>query len=178
MTAAELIDAAALPEDAGALAKPDMQGNAFIDALSRSGRQPDGIRALAHALPTRDAIAWAVDCLRRTTSPEKPGEVAALEAIDHWLADGSDDNRRAALAAADNASATPAGVLAFAVYLSGGSVAPPQAPVVPPVKYAAAKAAAGAIVLAVVLREPEKAPEKFSALIQDGFRRAHDLKIW
>jgi hypothetical protein len=178
MTAAELIDAAALPEDAGALARPDMHGNAFIDALSRSGRQPDSIRALAHALPPRDAIAWAADCLRRTASADKPAEIAALEAIERWLADESDDNRRAALTAADNASATPAGVLAFAVYLSGGSVAPAQAPVVPPVKYAAAKAAAGAIVLAVVLREPEKAPEKFCALIEDGFRRAQELKIW
>ena len=77
MTAAELIDAAALPEDAGALAQPDMQGNAFIDALSRSGRQPDGIRALAHALPARDAIAWAADCLRGAASPDKPAEIAA-----------------------------------------------------------------------------------------------------
>src|SRR5689334_14418416 len=101
MTAAELIQAAALSEDVEAFAQPEMQGNAFIDALSQAGRQPDSIRALAHALPPRDVIAWAADCVRRTAAPTKPAEVDALNAIDHWLEEGSDDNRRAALEAAD-----------------------------------------------------------------------------
>jgi hypothetical protein len=34
------------------------------------------------------------------------------------------------------------------------------------------------MILAVVSREPAKAQEKFAALIEDGMRRARELKIW
>jgi hypothetical protein len=177
MTAAELIEAAALPEEAAALATPEMRGGEFIDALAQSGRQAEVVRALAHALTPRETVRWAAECLRRG-APASAGEAAALEAVERWLADPSDENRRAALVAAERAPGTPAGVLASAVFLTEGSVAPPQAPVVPPVPYAAAKAASGAIILAVVSREPAKAHEKFAALIEDGMQRARELKIW
>ncbi len=177
MTAAELIEAAALNEDAAALATAEMGGGEFIDALARSGRQADGVRALAHALPPREAIRWAAEYIRRA-APASAGEASALEAVERWLADPSDENRRAALAAAERASGKAAGVLAIAVFLSEGSVAPPQAPVVPPVRFAGAKAASGAMALAVVSSEPAKAKERFAALIEDGMRRARELKIW
>ena len=81
MTAAELIEAAALPEEVAALAKPEMQGREFIDALAQSGRQAEVVRALAHALSPGDAVRWAAEYLRRG-APASAGEASALEAVD------------------------------------------------------------------------------------------------
>ncbi len=177
MTAAELVEAAGLNEDVAALATAEMGGGEFIDALARSGRQADGVRALVHALPPREAIRWAAEYIRRTP-PAGAGAASALEAVERWLANPSDENRRAALEAAERAPGQAAGVLAAAVFFSEGSVAPVQAPVVPPAPYAAARAASGAMMLAVVSSEPAKANEKLAALLEDGVRRARELKIW
>jgi hypothetical protein len=178
MTAAELVDVAALPDEAIAVAEPGMPVEAFVNALCRAGHLPQSVRALAHALPPREAISWAADFIRSDAPPVRPQEKAAFEVVENWIADTNDENRRAAFAHAETAFGTPAGALALAVFLSGGSVTFPPAPEVPPAPHSAAKAAAGAIALAVVSKQPEKAPDKYRAILADGIKRAHELKLW
>ena len=55
---------------------------------------------------------------------------------------------------------SPARWAATAAAWSGGSLAPPEAPVVPPGETLTAQAVAGAVLLAAVRREPERAPER------------------
>jgi hypothetical protein len=178
MTAADLVEIAALPDEAIAMAQPGMQAEAFVHALLRAGHLPQSVRALAHAMPPREAIAWAADCVRKIAPPERPQEKAAFEVVEGWLANGADDERRMAFEHAEKAFGTASGALALAVFLSGGSVTSPPAPEVPPAPHASAKAAAGAIAIAVVSRQPEKAAEKYRAILDDGMRRARELKLW
>jgi hypothetical protein len=66
----------------------------------------------------------------------------------------------------------------LAAFLSTGSLAPPDAPVVPPGEFLAAKAVSGAVIFAAVSKEPEKAPEKFKAYIAQGVDVTKRLKLF
>jgi hypothetical protein len=86
-------------------------------------------------------------------------QAAAVQAAERWVADPSEANRRAAQAASEAAGlGTPAGCAAMAAFWSGGSLAPPEAPVVPPGEILTAHGSAGPVMLAAVLTEPQKAP--------------------
>jgi Family of unknown function (DUF6931) len=179
MTAPELAGIAGITGEPGALAQPDAGADAFISELARAGHFPESIRALAYALPGAAAVGWAAGCIGKFAAPDNDAEKSAHEAVDRWLADSTDENRRAAMEAAERAGiGTPAGCLGFAVFLSGGSVAPIQAPEVLPVPGTSTKAVAGAVVLAIVSRQPDKAPNRYRAAIDDGMHRAAELKLW
>jgi hypothetical protein len=49
----------------------------------------------------------------------------------------------------------------MAAFWSGGSLAPPESPAVPPAANLTAKAVAGAVMLAAVVPDPVQAPEKY-----------------
>ena len=87
----------------------------------------DAVRLLAHALPRQDGIRWAGDCARNGASSAAAS--AALTAVEAWLGDPGEPNRRACGAAATAAGcATAAGSAALAVFLSGGNIAPADRP--------------------------------------------------
>ena len=71
---------------------------------------------------------------------------------------------------------TPAGSSALAVFFSGGSIAPPDGPIIPPEKYQAANAVVGAVLLSVILREPEKAENRYQAFLDQGRKIAATVK--
>src|ERR1019366_1277634 len=104
---------------------------------------------------------------------------AALDATERWIAQPNDDNRRLAMAAAEKAElGTAAGCAGLATFFSGGSLAPPNAPAVPPGEFLTAKAVSGAVIFAAVAKEPEKAPEKFRAFIAQGLEVTQRIKLW
>jgi hypothetical protein len=175
MTATELCDRAALDEEARQLAGPDVPLRAYIEQLAAAGRLREAVAALAQLLPKRDAVAWALESIRRVPA----ATVKPMEAIERWLADGSDENRRSALAAAEQSGiGTPPGCLCLAIFLSGGSLAPPDTQVAPePEPYLCAQMAAGAMALAVAL-DPIHATEHFRAILDRGFHLAQGRKIW
>ena len=73
---------------------------------------------------------------------------------------------------------TAAGSAALAAFLSGGSMAPPDAPAAPPGEFLTAKAVAGAVTIAAVAKEPDKAPEKFKAFVTQGLDVTKRIKLW
>ncbi|MDB5407382.1 MAG: hypothetical protein JWL84_2294 [Rhodospirillales bacterium] len=127
----------------------------------------DATRFLAHALPKREAVWWACICSRPVCASDAPTEViAALEAAEAWVYRPTEDNRRAAMAAAEATRfSNAAGWAAVAAFWSGGSMAPSDAPIVPPGEGLTAAAVAGAVLLAAVQHEPEKSDDKFRAFI-------------
>jgi hypothetical protein len=180
MTTLELCDRAGLAEDARQLATPAMPVRTYIEELARGGRVREAVNSLVQVLPKGDAIAWGLESIRRVDAAvAKRGAPEAIQFIEAWLADPNDDRRRAAKLAADRAGlVTPPGCLAFAVFLSGGSIAPAEAPVVPePPPHVCARMVAGAMSLAVAL-EPRSAPERLRSFLDTGVRRAEQLKLW
>jgi uncharacterized protein DUF6931 len=144
---------------------------AFLADLLDNKLFEDAVKFLAQALPKQDAIRWAALVARAAAGPSPPPNIAAaLDAADAWLKDPSDENRRAAYKASEVATlGKPAGCAALAVFFSGGSLAPPAAPVVPPAEHLSGHAVSGAVMLAAVA-DPPKAKERYQKFINDGLR--------
>lgn len=177
---AQLCTIAEMAPEATAQLQPAHGPREFVAALAAAELHADAVRFLAHLLPKREAIFWAWSCARQVLPAEPPAPAAqAIEATGRWLAEPTEANRRPMLELAQQADlGTPAGCAALAVFLSGGSIAPPEVQAVEPDYYAAAKAIAGCITLAAVVSEPEKAPEKFGAFLTQGVDVGRRVGLW
>jgi hypothetical protein len=123
----------------------------FFKDLIEAGRLTDAAFFLGQALPRFETVAWAARAVRdlapEPTLPE--AEVDALRAALLWVQDPSDARRRASFEAAGKVrEACPARIAALAVYFSGGSITPDEAPQTQPPKEMAGRLAAGAVLLA------------------------------
>lgn len=179
-TAAEVCQHFPLDEAARKLLRPEMTPSQYLAALMEAQLLVDAIRFLAHALPKREAVWWACACARAAHAPTPPAvAAAALQAAERWVADPSEDHRRAAMPASEAVGlADPAGCAVAATFWSGGSLAPPDLPAVPPGEHLTAHGVAGAIMLAAVLKEPERAPEKQRAFLKMGLDVANGANRW
>ncbi|HKV51456.1 MAG TPA: hypothetical protein VJO52_09665 [Gemmatimonadaceae bacterium] len=179
-TMSEFVDLAGLGDDAKQALQPTHGPREYMNALVRQALHVDAVRFLAHALPKREGIWWAWVCARRAAGDTpSPSAQAALDATERWIGQPTDENRRAAMQAAEAAGvATPAGCTALAAFLSGGSLGPAHTPPVPPGEFLTAKAITGAVVASAVSREPEKAPERFQAFIAQGLDVVNRLQLW
>jgi len=178
--AAPIASAAELTSEAMELLQADPQPPEYISLLVEKKFYPDAVRFLAHALPRREAVWWAWMCARRSAGDAPPPPVkSALEAAEKWLTQPTEENRRTAHATAEAAGfGTAAGCAGLAAFFSGGSLAPPDAPPVPPGEFLTAKAVAGAVIFAAVTTQPEKAPEKFQSFIAQGVDVTTRIKLW
>jgi hypothetical protein len=114
---------------------------------------------LAQALPRFEAAAWSGLALDAIAGDPGPAERRALHAVHAWIADPGESLRRDCQAAADALELdSPARYAAFAVFFSGGSIAPDGSPDVEPKHEFAGRFASAAIGLAASLSpDPEAA---------------------
>jgi hypothetical protein len=173
-TAAELCTALDLSEPGRKLLDAQVSPAGYLARLSDAGLLGDAVRFLALALPKREAVWWACQCVREAKLESGEAARAALESAARWAAEPSEENRRAAQRAADMASTTPEGIVALGAFFSGGSMAPPEAPGVEPADDLTARSIAGAIILAAVARQPQKAPEKYQRFLELGVAAANN----
>ncbi len=163
-----------------ALVRPEMHPRDYVALLLERELYPDAVKFVAHALPKREAVWWAWITARRAAG-EKPAPpiAAVLEATERWIAQPTDPNRRAAMAAAEKAGFdSAAGCAGLGAFFSGESLAPPELQAVPPGEHLTGKAVAGAVTLAAVSSEPEKAPEKFRNFVTQGLEVAERIQLW
>jgi hypothetical protein len=147
-----------------------MSTGAFLEILIREAQWTDAVRFLAHALPRREAVWWACTCARLTLPKDAPPEVAAaLEAAEAWVFQPTEEHRRAAMQKAEIAGfETPSAWSAVSVFWSGGSMAPPDAPPVPPADRLLPTAVTSTILLAAVQTEPQFADRKYKRFLEAG----------
>ncbi len=178
-TAGEVCQHFPLGEEAKKLLRDDLTPRRYLDLLLDKQQYPDAVRFLAHALAKREAVWWACLCARSVAGTSPPPKIAAaLRAAETWAADPSEDNRRAAMPAAESAEfGTPAGCAAAAAFWSGGSLGPPNVPVIPPGEYLTAHGVAGAVMLAAVT-EPAKAADKHRQFLALGIAVANGGHRW
>jgi hypothetical protein len=154
--------AAALSEEAQALVEPGMPVRALLDALIAADLLTDAMRVFAYALPKREAVWWACQCARQA-QPEKPAPIDAeiVKASEGWVYRPNEQARRAAM---DLAMKTEFDRAAHwtgaAVFWSGGSIAPPDAPPVEPSETLTGNAVVGAVLLAAVQPDAAQADAK------------------
>ena len=170
MTVKEISETASLSGPACALVKEDSTPGGYLDSLEKQELYQDAVTFLAYKLPTDAGIKWASACIKELRSPEskeQPDE--PLDAADKWVKAPDDTTRMAAKDAADKSkNGGPSLLLAMAVYMSGGSLAPAGAPETPPPKYSAQKFIAGTVQVSVVSHEPAKAKERYQKALKIG----------
>jgi len=132
--AAELFDAyPEIAEDMDALPDPEIGTLAFLDRLVASSTPEEAITFAAHALSRRYAVWWGHECLRHLNGQLDETDRAMLAHAARWVGDPNESTRIAAQTAAMSAAAKTPGVwIALGAAWSGGSLGPPDLPVVPP----------------------------------------------
>jgi hypothetical protein len=152
-----------LTPPAKALLTPQIGVADFLAALIAAELWRDAVQFMARALPKREAVWWGCLAARSVTGDDTPPPaVAALEAAEAWVYQPSEEKRRAAMEKAQATKFDHPGIwAAVGAFWSGGSMAPPNLPPVPPADHLTSVAIHGAVSLAAVAKEPEKAPEKY-----------------
>lgn len=163
-----------LGDQAKQLLTPELTAEQFLRVLIENKQFVDAVRVLAYALPKEKAIAWASFCARQFSTANPSDEsLAALGAVERWMSEPNEENRRAAMTTAERAAfGTPAGSAALAVFFSGGSIAPLAAPFTAPEQNMLPSSVFNAVMLAVLSKEPDKAEEKYSLFLAEGQKLA------
>ena len=176
---AELAARAELEEDAQKLVGNVDSNGAAIELLKQEQRFVDMMRFVAQALPKREAVWWASQCVKQLMPELSDADQGVLEAAETWCADPTDDNRRAASAAANGGElGTPSAWVAMGAAWSCGSMAPADAPVVPPGPEISGKAISGAVMSAVVSHEPQKAESRHKQCLAIAVDVVSGADLW
>lgn len=159
-----------LSQPARLLLDDGMTPAAYLDALIAGGHQRDAVLFLAQALPAREAVWWGCVCARASLTGDAPPPVAAAQdAAQDWVYQPTDANRRRAFECAQATDFQwPSSWAAVAAFWSGGSMAPPGAPAVPPAPNLAGDAVSAAVILSAVWHRPELAPARLATFIDSG----------
>jgi hypothetical protein len=170
MTAAEVCAHFGLDKNARQLLCDGMGPREFVETLVANQQYLAAIEFVAHALPPREAIWWGCLCLQHACGDDLPvPERAAFKAAVQWVLQPTEENRAAAKAPAEVAGpASPAGTLAKAASYTGGSLAPPNLPTVPPGPFAPAQAVANAVKFASLKGDPLKMADRRRSFVELG----------
>lgn len=150
--------------------EPDISPAGYLDLLMQEALFSDAVTFLARALPKRESTWWACLCARRVLGETAAEPLSkAVEAAERWVYEPTEDHRRESYAAAQATGFDhPASWAAMAAFWSGGSMAPPGVPAVPPGDDLTGKAVAGAVMLAAVQTQPELAADKYRLFLRQG----------
>jgi len=165
---APLLSRLELDGDGTAALDGAVRADEALARLEATGRLQEATRLVAHALPKREAVWWACMCARSVPDPAaKPADAEALAAAENWVRRPDEDNRRAAMAVAEASGFRSAEAwAAVGAFWSGGSMAPPEAPVVPPGEHLTGVAIAGSITLSAVRGpHPARASDRFNRFL-------------
>jgi hypothetical protein len=120
--AAEICRHFKLGDEGKKVLTPDIPARQFLNLLAEKKLHTDGIQFIAHYLPKRQAVWWGLSCVKEVLGEKPPKPVAAaLNTTERWIAEPTDENRKATLPAAEEAeTSTPAGCVAMAAYYADG----------------------------------------------------------
>ena len=184
-----------------ALAHGATDPGAVISALVAAGKAPAALRMLACALPPRESVWWAWVAARHAATvqqqrasqqeheppdpdvpralPPSPLVLETLAAVEQWIAQPTDDNRRAVWALAEKVGIdTPAGAVATAAFFTNGSLTPPGGPFVPAPAGLYTTLASAAVIASAVATDVERLGEVASAFIAQGLEVIKRLGGW
>jgi hypothetical protein len=166
--AADLCKYFTLGDEAKSALTPEMSPDDFLKLAVEKEWYTDAVQFLAHYLPKRQAVFWAMSCIRQVEPEPAPQAEAALKSAETWVADPSDDNRKATLNAANDAdTGTPAGATALAAYYSDGLPATPDPKINAKAYFMTAKLTCGAVLLAATSDREQVVP-RLEAFVNRG----------
>lgn len=144
----------------------------LIDLAMTNELYSDAVTFLAHALPVRESVWWAVTCASELNHWNEH-EANAIRAAKAWVYTPDETSRRFAEKMAELAGLdSGAGWSAQAAFWSGGSIIAEGDPMVPPPPYLYAQAVAGCISLSAVLPQSEIAQQRYHEFVDIGINIA------
>ena len=175
-TAADICRNLDMSEPAQKLLSEGLAPVVYLNLLAAAKLFPDALRFLAAWLPTPVAVAWGCRCVQDVFGTAlQPQEQASLTAAENWVADPSEKHRRAAQSAADaNRLRHAASWVAMGAFWSGGSIAPPNLPDVPPPEGMLAQAITAALLMAAPHGDPSQAGDRYRMFLEQGTKLAND----
>ena len=124
--AAELVAGSAIEENVAPLLDDDPDAKTLVTRLVDNSMFLDAARFIVLALPPRETT-WLGCLTARYAAEEKPlspVDKGALESAERWVYEPSEENRRAAERAIQDADyTTPAALAALSAFYSGGNIA-------------------------------------------------------
>jgi hypothetical protein len=166
--AAELCKYFTLSDEGRVALQPDMMPDQFASVLLEKKYHPDAVQLVAHYLPKRQAVFWALSCVKQVATPPPPEVDTAIKAAERWVAEPTEENRKATLKAADVADAgSPAGCAALAAFYSDGLPKTDDPKQNARAHFLTSKLVAAAVLLAAT-SEPDKMNERFRAFLEKG----------
>jgi hypothetical protein len=166
--AAELCKYLALGDGAQEALTPEMTPDEFLKILVERRWFGEAVQFLAHYLPKRQAVFWAMTCVKQSGMKLTPQGEAALKATETWIAASNEENRQATLKAANDAdTATAAGATALAAYYSDGLPATADPKMNAKAYFMTAQLAGGAVLMAAV-SDREQTLRRLEAFVNKG----------
>ena len=158
-----------LSEEGKAALTPEQSPDDFLGLVVERKLLSDSLHMIAHLLPKRQAVFWAMTVARQPGQPSDAAAEAALKAAEKWIADPSEGNRQACLAAANDAdTSTAAGMTALAAHYSSG-LPPGNDPRSNAKAYfMTARLVAGAVAIAAAHGDTAQTLPRFDAYIAKG----------
>lgn len=170
VSASSLVQKGALSGSAQAVLASGANVRHCLDELIGQGLPADALAVVARTLPKRYVVAWACDCLKSVPAANPATQNvdrAGLALAQQWLAEPTEENRRAALDFAEQGElASPGAWIAASAGWSGGSLLPRGYDPIPPPDHLPAEAAVAALRLAA------STSAEYAALIQGFIARA------
>jgi len=169
-TAADYCQLLELSEEAQPLLTEQQTPVEFLDLLTQQELFPDAVRFLAFWLPKPAAVEWGCRAVQGVLGDQLSAqEKDALARAGKWAEEPNEENRRAA---GDAAEATefsgPPSWVALGAFWSGGSLAPPDLPEVPPGEGLTAQAITGALMMTAPHGDPLQAPDRYRGFLAAG----------
>jgi len=179
-SAAEVCQHFELSEAATGLLQREMKPRPFLEVLIEKKMHDDAVMLMAHAMPKREAIWWACQCVRIAKGDALPPPAGALIAeAEAWVAKPTDEQRRKTFEKAEGMNFDPpAGFIGMAVFFSSGSLSLPNLPPVPPKEHLSAGMVGNAVKIAALSRGGGKAPELYPMFFAMGFDIAAGKQRW
>lgn len=147
--------------------------DAIVNGLAQAGFGIEATRVLAHALPKREAVWWGCMCAAHTAPADLPDIDRNIRVVaENWVRQQTMELAREAMEEAKRAGfQSPEAWVGVSAFWSGVSLAPENAPAVPPPPHLTGVAVAGAIALASVRTDPARQPQRLAWFLQS----AHDI---
>ncbi|UYM14857.1 DUF6931 family protein [Endozoicomonas euniceicola] len=152
---------------------PDLSPVQLINQLYDGKQWQELVVFLCHSLFVREVIWWGYCCIKTVQDTLPAEQQQSLKVVYQWLTDNTEPHRRLAeievkKIGLDNAC----GWLAQAVFWSGGSITPLNAPESPAPAYLYSHAVAGAISLAALLPDGKQGEKRYKQFIKQGINIA------
>jgi hypothetical protein len=140
-----------------------------MERLAAADFKAEAVKIAAHALPKREAVWWACMCARHTAPADDPALAELCAAAETWVRKQTGEDSYAAFRLAEaRGFDTPEAWAAVGAFWSGDSMAPPEAPKVPPAPHLAGLAVAGAVNLSSVRGDPLRRDERLTRFLDSA----------